>query len=71
MTTKEILPLIQNILVWAKKNKFSITMPDNPTKESIDFININLKNKTIYVGDMGIDKELDNDNEYDRLYKPK
>ena len=51
--------LISFLIKWGKKHNFMLVLPNNiKDDENIDFININLKTKKIYFGDLEITKPL-------------
>lgn len=52
--------LIKYIVDWARKNEFDFIINCENDNEEIDFININLNTKTIYVGDLNITEPLIN-----------
>jgi len=49
--------LISFLIKWAKENECSIVLPNDGDKD-IDFININLKTKTLYFGELDINEDL-------------
>jgi len=52
--------LISFLLDWSKNNDYQIVLPNDGDKD-IDFININLKTKTLYFGELGINDNLIDD----------
>lgn len=59
MTKDTELDILTDFLLdWSKANDFSIVLPNCDGDKIIDFININLKTKTIYVGELGINEPL-------------
>jgi hypothetical protein len=55
----EIDELFDFLIEWAKKNNFSIVVPsDEEIDKDIDFININLKTKTVYADELNIIEPL-------------
>jgi hypothetical protein len=45
-------------LIGLKKNDFQFMVKKQDDDKDIDFININAKTKTIYIGDLNINEEL-------------
>jgi hypothetical protein len=60
MTKDSELDILTDFLLdWSKANDFSIVLPNCDDEDKIiDFININLKTKTIYIGELGIEELL-------------
>lgn len=51
--------LFDFLIPWAAKNNYKIIMPaEDKDDVEIDFININDKTKSIYIGDLGLEKEI-------------
>ena len=51
--------LVDFLLDWGKANDSSFILPNTDDDDTlIDFININFKTNTIYIGELGIDKPL-------------
>lgn len=59
MNEKEIEKLFQYLLDWSADNGFNIIIPNEMHDDKvIDFININLKKRTVYLGDLDIEESL-------------
>lgn len=54
----EMDELVEFLLAWGKENDFSFILPNDNEDNEIDFININLKTKVIYIDELGIDMPL-------------
>ena len=49
--------LVKFLSKWGIKHGYDIVTPNNDEAE-IDYFNINLNTKTIYIGELGIDEAL-------------
>lgn len=49
--------LVKFLSKWGIKHGYSIVTPNNEDAE-IDYFNINLNTKTIYIGELGINESL-------------
>ena len=54
---KEADDLLKFLSQWGIRNKFKFILPKSD-KTELDFININLKTRSIYVDELDIDKEI-------------
>jgi hypothetical protein len=50
--------LVEFLLDWGKENDFSFVLANKDDDKNIDFININLKTKTIYIDELNIIEPL-------------
>lgn len=55
----ELNILVDFLLDWGKANGSSFVLPNCDNEDRlVDFININLKTNTIYIGELGINESL-------------
>lgn len=51
--------LFNFLIPWAANNNYKIIMPEKSEDDiEIDFININDRTKSIYIGNLGLEKEI-------------
>ena len=50
--------LVDFLLTWGKENDFKFILPNGDEDKNIDYININLKTKTIYIDELDINEPL-------------
>jgi len=50
--------LVDFLLTWGKENDFQFIIPNGEEDKNIDYININLKTKTIYIDELDINEPL-------------
>lgn len=50
--------LIEFLMNWADEKDFQFSVNTSDEEKEIDFININIKTKTIYIGELDINEEL-------------
>ena len=58
---KEITPeekLLAGLAAFCKENGYEIVIPDDKDEEEIDFVNLNFKKRSMYVGSLDIDSNL-------------
>jgi hypothetical protein len=56
---QNVKELFEFLLDWSVRNNYSLVLPtDDQADVDVDFININLKTNTMYMGILGIDKPL-------------
>jgi len=58
MEENEMDVLVEFLLDWGKENDFSFVLANKDDDKNIDFININLKTKTIYIDELNIIEPL-------------
>jgi hypothetical protein len=58
MAIIKVEEIFENIIKFARDNDYDIVISDNNEEGDIDFININIKKKTVYMGELDVTDDL-------------